>query len=295
MQHSWIRRIAFFIALYCVGQTIRAEDYWTYKYQDFDLTVAGSREAAVSLAHTIARFHEALAQILPLPSAPIPTHIYMLEPAQAAQITGMMHSALYHLDSSEAFVIGDMGTGPERYWAALFGYTGSVLAGGWARRYPIWWKVGVPQLFAHSEFELDKVKTGGHVYGSLPDPFIPTRTLFRTNPGDPRLQDKRYQERFDAESWFIARQIYVQGKLRPEFTRYLSLLQEGKDEAGAFAESFKISYEDLDRLLQQVIGDISHIYVIKIQPLPPDSGEPRKLTSAEKVQLKASLATRFGR
>jgi hypothetical protein len=63
------------------------------------------------------------------------------------------------------------------------------------------------------------------------------------------------------------------------FTHYFSLLQEGKEEADAFAESFKVNYEDLDRLLLQGIGEPSHIYIVRVQT--PTEG----LRGAAKAEL----------
>jgi tetratricopeptide (TPR) repeat protein len=72
---------------------------------------------------------------------------------------------------------------------------------------------------------------------------------------------------FDAQAWYLARLIFVESWHRSEFGHYLDLLRQGHSEPEAFAASFKVSYEDLDRQIVASLHEHAHVYIL---PMPPD-------------------------
>lgn len=291
MQRSKFRQVL--AVLVCAfSHAAVGEDYWNYAYKDFDVTTVGSSDSAVSVAHNIARFDNALARILELPEAHLRTHIYELPGAEKQQLLGDGHEASFRFSEYEVTVIAhSTADSSSRYWGALFGYTGSLLVNGRARRCPYWYKIGVPLVFASTQFGVDQITTGRKNLTAARalnrGTFIPMRTLLALQRDDPRLQVTQYREMFEAESWYLAHVILLEKKFGPEFVRYLGSIREGKSEADAFAASFRIGYDELDKFLIQSMREPVRVYVVQVPQEPPDHGTPRLLSAAE---FKARLA-----
>lgn len=281
------------------GSLALAEDYWSYAYKGFDVTTAAGSAYTASLAYDLARFDRALTRILQLPERRVPTHVYLLAPKQLQQVIGQTDGVSYKFSGYEVSVVTstDDAHGP-RYWGALFGYTGSLLVNGRASRAPYWFNVGVPEVFALTDFEKAKVRVGGLSAGYARTltgaKLIPTRILLRMQAGDPQLKSSGFQQLFDAQSWFLAREVYVEGKLRTEFGNYLGLMREGKREEEAFAASFKLSYEDLDKLLRESMAESMHQFVVDLPLESAEEQQPRKLSAAQIKALLAELVLQWG-
>jgi tetratricopeptide (TPR) repeat protein len=271
-----------------------AADYWAYQYRNIDVTVAGSSSYAQQLARNADRLGAALSQILGLKDAArLPTHIYVLPDDEIIALLGSSGRSNYNSSGFDATVIASRGEGGSgEYWGVYFGYVGSVLAGEGARR-PYWFRLGVPEVFATTEFHHERVRTGGvapnYALTIASGTLIPLRTFLAMQPQDPQLESGALSEMYAAESWYLTREILVEGRYRDEFGGYLALLHQGTSEREAFAASFKVSYEDLDRMLRDDRRAHGHLFLL---PSPaddgPDSVPPRKLTSPE-VQARLAL------
>jgi tetratricopeptide (TPR) repeat protein len=279
-----------------------AKDYWAYQYKNIDVTVAGSSAYARNVARNADRLGAALTQILNVRSdARLPTHIYILPDEQIVELLGSSGSSNYNSSGYDATVVASRGTGSgDAYWGAYFGYVGSVLAGDGAQRYPYWFRLGVPEVFATTEFDRDRITTGGIARGYAltvaSGTLIPLRTFLGMQEQDPQLQSGALGEMYAAESWYLTREILVEGRHRDEFSRYLELLHQGRGERAAFATSFNVSYEDLDKLLRGDQRVAAHVFALA-SPADesPDAVPPRKLTSTE-VQARLALVNlRVGR
>ncbi len=272
-----------------------AADYWAYQYKDIDVTVAGSGSYARQVAHNADRLGAALTRILNLKGdARLPTHIYVLPDEEIVALLGSSGRSNYNSSGYDATVIASRGAGGgEEYWGVYFGYAGSVLDGEGAPRYPYWFRLGVPEVFATTELDHDRIRTGGiapgyagTVAGGTP---IPLRSFLAIEEQDPQLVSGALSGMYAAESWYLTREILVESRHRDEFERYFALMRQGMSERSAFAASFKVSYEDLDRMLRDDRGAGANVFLL---PSPaderPDSVPPRKLTAPE-VQARLAL------
>lgn len=273
-----------------------ATDYWAYQYKNIDVTVAGNGDYARHVARNAYRLGAALTQILNFRSdSRLPTHIYVLPDEQIVELLGSSGSSNYNSSGYDATVIASRGTGNgDAYWGAYFGYVGSVLAGDGAQRYPYWFRLGVPEVFASTEFDHARIRTGGIAPGYAltvaSGTLIPLRTFLGMQAQDAQLQTGPLGEMFAAESWYLTREILVEGRHRDEFSRYLELLHQGRSEPAAFAASFNVSYEDLDKMLHGDRRVAAHVFVLT-SPADesPDAAPPRKLTPPE-MQARLALA-----
>jgi len=274
---------------------VPAADYWAYQYKHIDVTVAGSSSYARNVARNADRLGVALTQILSFKGdTAVPTHIYVLPDEQIAAVLGSSGSSNFQSSGYDAFVIAGQGQGRgTEYWGVYFGYAGALLAGEGASRYPYWFRLGVPEVFATTDFDHDRIRTGGIAPGYAltvaSGKLIPLRTFLAMQEHDPRLQSGELSEMYAAESWYLTREILAEDRYRQEFGRYFELMHQGRSERAAFAASFNVSYEDLDRVLRDDERTRVHIFLL---PSPaeqsPDSAPPRRLAPPE-VQARLAL------
>lgn len=288
------RRLALLLAM-AVPASAPAVDYWAYQYKDIDATVAGTSGYAQQVARNADRLGAALTRILNLNGdARLPTHIYVLPDEEIVAVLGSSGRSNYNSSGYDATVMASRGTGSGgQYWGVYFGYAGSVLAGEGAPRYPYWFRLGVPEVFATTEFDHDHIRTGGFAAGYArtiaSGALIPLRTFLAMQEEDPQLGSGALSGMYAAESWYLTREILVESRYRDEFGRYFALMRQGMSERSAFSASFKVSYEDLDRMLRDDRGAGANVFLL---PSPADEGSdsvpPRKLAPPE-VQARLAL------
>jgi tetratricopeptide (TPR) repeat protein len=287
------RGLALLLALGPAGAG--AADYWAYQYQNIDVTVAGSSGYARDVARNADRLGVALTQVLNFTAdSRLPTHIYVLPDEEIAQILGSSGSSNYNTSGYDATVIASRGrSGDDPFWGVYFGYVGAVLGGDGALRYPYWFRLGAPELFASSELHRDYIRTGGIAAGYAltvaSGNLIPLRSFLALQEQDPQLQAAGVSEMYAAESWYLTREVLVEGRHRDEFRKYLGLMHEGRSERAAFTTSFNVSYEDLDRMLSGDQRVAAHVLVLPSRADDsPDPAAPRKL-SAREVAVRLAL------
>jgi tetratricopeptide (TPR) repeat protein len=301
MSHGAGRVLALALAL-LTGQTAAAADYWTYQYKSIDVTVAGSASYAQHVARNADRLGTALGQILSFRSdPPLPTHIFVLPDEEIVQRLGASGSSNYSSSGYDATIIASRGQGSDdEYWGVYFGYVGSLLAGGRAQRYPYWFRLGVPEVFASTEFDHDRARTGGIAPGYAltvgSGKLIPLRTFLALNEQDPQLRTPSVSGMYAAESWFLTREVLVEGRYRDEFSRYLGLVQQGSSSPAAFAASFNVSYEALDKMLHADQRLAAHVFMLSSpEDRRPDAVPPRKLAPPEVEARLALVSLKTGR
>jgi hypothetical protein len=124
-------------------------------------------------------------------------------------------------------------------------------------------------------------------------PWIPVQTLFSLQADDPRVAPgSEFARSFFAESWFITRSYLTEQKYRAGFTHYLQLIGQGNPESEAFSASFKMSYEELDRALQNGKYGPMHVYRLKVAA-PDSAGAVTQVPAAEFNSQLATLRATF--
>ncbi len=259
--------------------------------------------SAHTLAHNAHRIEVAIEKLMGLSSSgPLSTHIYALHHAtyvRLAQADGSYGPRLsppfgFVARDAEAYVLMDAGRSNQSEGAYL-GLAQSVLARQ-QMRFPDWFAMGFARLISKAYLRGSKVIVGE------PDPwiarvllsqrlgFIPMRRLLTMSPDDPALRRRLMAEKYSAECWLLVHAITVEGLQKSEFARYLQLLSEHKSAADAFAASFQVSYEELDRRLGEIITKrMVRTLAIEV-PDQPDSEQPRPLASAEAKEKIIQLA-----
>jgi len=299
---GFLCRAALLFGLALSAAAPAADDYWGYAYRNIDVTASGTGAYAVNLARYCVRLDSLLTQILSIRASDrLPTHLYALPAGQMKRYTAGDYSSVYHSSGYDVTVIMDSSEVPNgrHYWGAYFGYTATLLSSDRLLGGPDWYMVGVPSVFADAVFEGAKVKIGNVTPGfaytlTTGGALIPMRTFLGLRQRDAEAKGKHFLDMYDAEAWYLAREVFVERLHRAEFGKYLDLMRRGTDEPAAFAASFAISYEDLDRELAQGMRERAHVYIMDA-PDDPSAGSAiaARLDATEVKARLALLSVRY--
>jgi tetratricopeptide (TPR) repeat protein len=278
-----------------------ADQYWTYSLKDVDVTSYIGPDRAKLIAHNFNRLDMVLAGTLNAQRASWrpATHVYEVPMRIFEMITGNRTgvTSQYTVNPyATTIVIARADNNDRAFYGAYFGYAGSLLSSGYSFRYPIWFIKGLSDMVASSTVQLREVIIGSfepaRVYPLLHQPLIPIRTMLSIREDDPQLKSAEYQYLYDAECWFLVHQIMMERFYQPNFVQYFSRLDQGEDEIQAFAESFEVSYGDLDSaLLAARSSKLVKLITFKV-PDEPDDAAARRMEGAEAAGQLAMLAAR---
>ena len=255
-----------FAALLLSVSTAGAADYWHYRYRGIDVTAAGSEQYVIDLAHNMRRLDTAIVTVLPLELGDWRprTLIYAVPPDELKRLLGADSDTATQFTANgfmNVVVMDNITSSEVHYWQAYFGYAGSLLVSEGALRYPDWFRQGVSKVFAATVISGDRITIGGYdqstVYALMSRPLMPMRKFLHLRVDDPQLVAKDASYQYEAQCWFLAHLITIDKLFEKEFSSYLQLVSGGQSEDAAFAASFTMSYEDLDRSLAAEIGRAS--------------------------------------
>jgi len=276
-----------------------ADPYFAYSERNIEVTAAGTGTYAVNLARSCLRLDGLLTRILGIETAyRAPTYIYALPGKEMKRFTKGDYQSAYNVSRFGNTVLLDttaLKNGRD-YYGAYFGYVATLLSGKQGLDAPYWYQIGVPSVFADVYFEGPHARVGGITpafaftlrrAGAL----MPMQTFLSLTHDEVVKKGGFYEELYDAEAWYLARRIYVEGKRRAEFTHYLQLLRSGKPEEAAFAASFAMSHADLDKELAASMRDPAHIYSLDANAGAGDTPAAATPLSTAEVQARLALLT----
>jgi hypothetical protein len=272
-----------------------AEDYWGYSYRNVDVTVAGNSVYAVNLARYCVRLDAMLTRILGIKATfRAPTHLYALPPEQLKQLLGSDSRVSYHGSAFENTVVfTSTHSAASDYWGAYFGYTATLLSSDRRLSGPDWYLLGVPEVFAETSYQGTRATLGavnqGYAITLTKAALIPARSFLSMRHRDAIAKGEFAREVFEAQSWFLAHQIFVEGKHRAEFGNYLDLMRDGTSETDAFAASFKITYEELDKELALAFHQRPYVYMLQAPDDPEAAGASAQHLNPAEVKGRLAL------
>ena len=222
-----------------------------------------------------------------------PVHLYALPPAQVRQFLGDGDRVSFRISpAGDIILTSNVREFDSDYWGAYYGYTAALLASDSRLSGPDWYRAGLPLVFASTKYRGDHAQLGTVQFGyavtlGQGGSLIPMRTflsLKRATIGDNAATLKVY----DAEAWGLAHEIFIESWHRTEFAKYLELMRQGRQEPEAFAASFNMTYEQLDKEFAYALRQRALVYAMDA----PDSGaagETAQPLSAEEVKARLAL------
>ena len=222
------------------------------------MTSRGSDDAT-AIARNLDRLDRAITNVLRAKQGQWrpPTEVYAVPAAVYVALRGekdQSNSAFIASAFKNTILIDASYGSAERLWDVYFGYTGSVLISAYTMRYPDWFIKGLSEVFAGSRIDRSSVTIGTASperarWLYQPGQF-PRNTILRGHSTDPQFQSPEAGAIYYAECWFLAHLIVVEQKYGAQFFDYFTKLDQGMEESQAFAESFDISYEALDKVFR---------------------------------------------
>jgi len=277
-----------------------SDRYWAYTYKDIDVTASGGADRARDIAHNLHRLDVALATLLGIEAEDwrAPTRVYSVPQSMFDILwkkTEISYSSItFPSNFDNQILINNSLDRDTPFFDVYAGYTGNLLASGYSARYPFWFRKGLAEVFGASRVERKQVIIGGFV-GNRVRPlidqgWIPIKTLLNIGDNDPQLASKDYLDRFGAECWFLVHQIVIERRHHADFHQYFSQLDQGEEEPQAYAASFDIAYENLDKEMREALAAAT-IKIIKVQvPDEPEGAPPRLLSEPEATGRLAAFA-----
>lgn len=276
-----------------------ADEYWSYTYSNVEVTAAGNGAYAVNLARYCVRLDGMLTRILGIrTSERPPVHLYALPPAQVRQFLGDGDRVSFRISPAGNIILtSNAQQADSDYWGAYFGYTAALLASDNRLSGPDWYRTGLPLVFASTKYRGDRaqlgtIQSGYAVTLGQGSALIPMRTFLSLKSaaiGD----NAAAVELYDAEAWGLAHEIFVEGWHRAEFAKYLELMRQGSQEPEAFAASFSVTYEQLDKEFAYALRRRALVYTLDA-PEPGAAGATAQRLSAEEVKARlAWLAAQY--
>lgn len=276
------------------------DHYFGYTYRNVEVTAAGSGVYAINLARYCVRLDGMLSRILGITATDrAPVHLYALPEGRVRELLGDASFTSYRFSAAGATILTSNVTAHDsEYWGAYYGYTAALLASDGRFTGPDWYLLGVPLVFAATKYEGNRAHLGmvdrgygrqlGQGSSRIPmRRFLPLKraTIF---------DDEATRRIYDAEAWGLAHEIFVEGWHRAEFNKYLELMRHGTAEPEAFAASFSVTYEQLDKDFAYTV-DRGRALVYTLQSPDPEAAgavaEP--LSGAELKERLERLAAVF--
>jgi hypothetical protein len=272
-----------------------AEGYWTYSYRNIEVTAAGDGDFARHLALYSVRLDALLSQILGITTSERPAvHIYALPAALLKKYLGSDSGSGYRITAGDVAIITDNGrVSDSDYYGAYFGYTSALLSVDHQLRGPDWYRIGLPLIFANTRYRNGHVTLGfveagrAQVLGRSGS-LIPL-SVFLAGSRSEIIAAGRSQEMYESQAWALAHEVFIERWRRPEFDRYLGMMRQGTAESAAFAASFDVTHEQLDKEFAHQILRRTSVYTMNVPADPPAGEELPRLLNAAEVQARLAL------
>jgi hypothetical protein len=283
--------------IWLCAATAGAADYWAYQYKEFDVVAQGSAAYAQSVARQLDALDQSLQKMLSREpgAAQPPTRVYALRPADYAPIdaawaerggaffrTGSFHHVL---------VVPSENEGPNPQRAHYVARARAWLDEQGLARLPGWFKHGFGLLVGTASVDNDQLTLGQEIPAYTArlkqTSWISVEHLLFLPPDDPQFhKSAATTELYDAECWWLAHLILLDGVLDKSMSNYLARQLQGQDPMTAFVTSFNTDFESLDKYFKKLRRNMA--VRPKQSPLPT-VGETLEPVPVDAAELKARL------
>lgn len=250
------------LALPVIAPALGGDAAWTgITSSNFELfTSAGEKQGREAILY-FERVQAVFTQILKgRDLTPLPVRIVLFSSRKDyAPYRPRESAAAYYMSSRDRDYIVMSGAGVEEYPVALHEYTHLLIRHG-KQKVPLWFNEGLAELYSSLKPQGGRAMIGSLLPGRMTtlrrEKWIPVPKLVTLEQDAPEYTDKQRAAVFYAESWAFAHMLVLQDNYRQELPRLMKALGEGKTPAEAFQTVYRLSLEQLDKVLKSyVYGD----------------------------------------
>jgi hypothetical protein len=278
-----------------------AADYWAYRYKEFDVVAQGSAAYAESVARQLDALDQTLQKLLvrePGAAQP-PTRVYALRPIDYAPIDASWidsGGAFFHAGSFDhVLVVPSENEGPNPLRAHYAARARAWLDEQGLGRLPDWFKHGFGLVVGTASVDNEQLILGQEIPAYMArlkqTNWISVEYLLFLSPDDPQFhKSAATEELYDAECWWLAHLILVDGVLDKSMSNYLARLIQGQDAVTAFTTSFNADFETLDKYFKKLRRTVTPHQNSSPMPKVDETIEPVPVDAAELKSRLVQLA-----
>lgn len=269
------------------------DSYWHYQFKEFEVLAVGTERYAINLARNLDALDQTMTAIMgSRRTSRTPIRLYALPAQTMRALKRGPTEAFFSPSAYSSLLVMHAGGANDglAYYGANFGFVHSLLLDQGLARAPDWYRQGISTTYAASTFADDTLSTGKvfapHVSWLHAHGLWPMRKFLRMKYADPSLSDVD-RGRYQAQSWFFVHSALFENDQAPQLADYVKRLMAGEDEGAAFAASFKMTYEELDKILTKTLDRGKINYSIYSMLDISAQVKPRRVPE---IEVKARLA-----
>jgi tetratricopeptide (TPR) repeat protein len=263
-----------------------AKDKWiNLTTSNFNIISNADEGGTRKLAMKLEQFHFVFSKIFNLPlERPIKTTVMVfknessfnpykpLNNGKPANVAGYFQGG-----EDENLIVMDISANQERPMSVIYHEYSHLLTSNTPRDWPLWLKEGLAELYSSFEvfngIPLLGAPISRHVGMLRQKTLIPLRDLLSVGRGSSLYNERDRQGIFYAESWALCHYMMIgdSNAREAQMVDYTALINQGVDGEQAFAQAFKSSTEQVEKLLKNYIG--RNTYTANTYKLPSIEGE----------------------
>lgn len=266
MPRSLVIALALFVsvAAYAVEPPRENEKWITLRADDIEIFSNASPAATAGVARDLLRMRAAVGQITKLQvRSPVPTKVFLFanERAFMPYAEALFERRLervggvFMADRERNFILlrGDVDGIDRVVYHELTHYFIKNTAG----TVPLWLSEGMAEFYSSFKTWGDEVHIGRpiqeHVQWLRRENLIPLRELFAVDHSSPVYNENARQGVFYAQSWALVHSWMLSDERRPQFARFLKLMNARKPTEEAFNEAFGMTYAQMELELRNYV------------------------------------------
>lgn len=286
-----LRRSSLTISLACIVVVLTAgpaaaKDTWiNLTTKNFNIISNADEGRTRKLALKLEQFHFAFSRIFNLPlERSIKTTVMVfknessfnpyktLYNGKPANVAGYFQGG-----EDENLIVMDISANQERPMSVIYHEYTHMLMSNTPRDWPVWLKEGLAELYSSFDVFNGMVLLGvpisRHVGLLRQKTFIPLKDLLSVGHSSSLYNERDRQGIFYAESWALCHYLMIgdSNAREAQMVQYTTLINQGVDSEQAFAQAFKSSTAEVEKLLKNYISRST--YTANTYKLPSIEGE----------------------
>ena len=264
----------------------QAKDKWiNLTSKNFNIISNAEDGGTRKLAMKLEQFHFVFSKIFNLPlERPIKTTVMVfknessfdqykpLNNGKPANVAGYFQGG-----EDENLIVMDISANQERPMSVIYHEYSHLLTSNTPHDWPLWLKEGLAELYSSFEvfngIPLLGAPISRHVGLLRQKTLIPLKDLLNVGRGSSLYNERDRQGIFYAESWALCHYMMIgdSNAREAQMVEYTTLINQGVDGEQAFAQVFKSSTEQVEKLLKNYVG--RNTYTANTYKLPSIEGE----------------------
>ena len=279
------------------SRTFGVKENWTKAISANFVVISDSSEnEARKVAMMLEQFRYAASLILPRAKikAPVPTKVFLFrshgsfhpfKPKYKGKIQNNVNGYFFG-DGDHSFVALTTDAGGGQAYEVIFHEYQHFILSNNLPNAPLWLDEGLAEYYSAFEPRHEGREVllgravGRHVLALRKAAPMPLQKLFDINHKSPEYNEANKAGLFYAQSWALVHYLMLgsNGKRKPQFTRFISLISNGQPTEESFRQAFQADYKTIEKELQGYIA--SYMFPASVYDFPEQINFTKGMRSA---------------